>query len=353
MFTTFMARFSSDVVASVHQPPSGNGLPLDPPREAALPADDFDLEIDPEADAAATLEFLSMGRSRAKTTGALVGIGVRGALGADEGSESGDARSRESSAAPEPRPAAAAPATLAPPCRAPAAAALRQPGTSARPAGKPSDPSSRQRPTYAANLLRELPAEAVGRRLVEYDTTMVAWLHCAVHVPTFLAECELFWEEGAQGEVEVNKTWLALLFAVLASALHHLPSAEARALFPDESVHSVLSRWFDAIQQALHEAKWLANHSLYSVQVLAVSVSLYNHLGQTDLYFTQLAAAVKIAQTLNLNHLGADSYPSAASATQLDPRALIVREVCKRAWWQLVIQGAPCSRLRSCAWPVS
>jgi hypothetical protein len=352
MFTTFIARFSADTplprpttIPAYSSPPP----PLAQAIEAAPPLpEDFDDEMDPEADAAATLEYLSMGRSRAKSTGALVGMGPRGALEDDEVSESADGRSRASSAVPDhQQPTPGSSTTPQKTLAAHLSPASSRPAGS-RPASRTAGTKRPHRPIHAANLLKELPTELVGRRLVEYDMSMVAWLHAGYHGPTLAAECDIFWEEGSQGEVEVNKAWLALLFAVLASALLHLPSAEARELFPDEPAHSVLSRWFEAIQQALHEYKWLQNHSLYTVQVFAISPSLFNHLGHSDLYFTQLAAAVKIAQTLNLNHLGADTYPSPQTAKQLDPRALIVREVCKRAWWQLVIQGAATQREAGC-----
>ena len=350
MFTTFIARFSADTPLPRPAPIpiyTPTPPPLPPPQaiEAAPPLpEDFDDEMDPEADAAATLEYLSMGRSRAKTTGALVGMGPRGALEDDEVSESADGRSRASSAVPDHQQPTPGSSGMTP---QKSLAAHLSPASSRQVGARPVSRGGTKRPhrpIHAANLLKELPTELVGRRLVNYDMSMVSWLHAGYHGPTFAAECDLFWDEGSHGEVEVNKAWLALLFSVLASALLHLPSAEARELFSDEPAHSVLGRWFEAIQQALHEYKWLQNHSLYTVQVFAISPSLFNHLGHSDLYFTQLAAAVKIAQTLNLNHLGADTYPSAQTAKQLDPRALIVREVCKRAWWQLVIQGA--ARLR-------
>lgn len=335
MFSDFLSRFSSASPGSLPQ----MSAPFNPvPGQPFGQPDELEGEVDLEADAAATLEFLSLGRSRAKTTGALVGTGRKVEWDDDGASESGsqDGRSRESSAAPEAE-------RLPPPKPAPRPSETPAQSTSNASHPRPPHPSapakkkSTNQPRYALNLLRELPSEAVGRRLVQYDMDMVSWLHCAVHIPTFLSECELFWQEGAEGEVEVNKSWLALLFAVLASGLHHLPSAEVRQLFPHESVQSVLSRWFETMQQALHESNWMGVHSLYAIQAMAISVSVSNHLGHSDLYFTQLAAAIKIAQTLNMNHLGPDTYPQ--STTSVDSRSLIVREVCKRTWWQLVIQG--------------
>lgn len=63
--------------------------------------------------------------------------------------------------------------------------------------------------------------------LLETDVPFVGLVSCVA-----AAECELFWEEGASGQVEVNKAWLAMLFGVLMSALHHMPLEESALLFP-------------------------------------------------------------------------------------------------------------------------
>jgi hypothetical protein len=138
-----------------------------------------------------------------------------------------------------------------------------------------------------------VPSEKVGRRLIQYDMEMVSWLHCSYHIPSFAAECDLFWEEGATGEVEVNRSWLALFFGVLLSSLHHMPLAEAETLFPGESIQLVLHRFLDACLLSLHEANWMGSHSLYSVQCVAIIVSPANHLGKSDLYFTMLATVIR------------------------------------------------------------
>lgn len=76
----------------------------------------------------------------------------------------------------------------------------------------------------------------------------------------------------------------------------------------------------------------MGSHSLYSVQAIAIIVSPANHLGKSDLYFTMLATAIRIAQALNINHLSSDSYPAQPGQVSppMDHRALITREVCKR-----------------------
>jgi hypothetical protein len=55
---------------------------------------------------------------------------------------------------------------------------------------------------------------------------------------------------------------------------------------------------------------------------------------------------LRVAQALNLNHLGPDPYsqPGHNGAQRMTSKAIINREVKKRTWWQLVIQGDSCPR---------
>jgi hypothetical protein len=124
------------------------------------------------------------------------------------------------------------------------------------------------------------------------------------------------------------------------SALHHIPHAEAQRLFPGENIQGLILRFFDASLLALNEANWLESHSLYSTQTILVLCSPANHLGRSDWYLSALAVGIRIAQALNINNLGKDAYPAAEGAVlpSMDPNALILREMCKRIWYQLVIQ---------------
>ncbi|CDZ98349.1 Zn(2)-C6 fungal-type DNA-binding domain [Phaffia rhodozyma] len=342
-----------------------------------------DGEIDAEADAALTLEFLAMGRSRAKHTGVFVG-------GADDDRSTSTSSSVQGD--PDRVSSVSEPSEQAGSNRLSARASMEQtpldqlnPVASRKPSIGPSLDQSAQfrrssapfsstshmqpgsssaRSSTSAATRREpsasrrgssgkrkqgvmtyLPTEEIGRKLVQWDMDMVAWHHCAYHAPTFAAECDAFWAEGATGEVEVNTAWLALFYGVLMSALHHMPEEKLSLMIPKEHVHSVMKRWFDTCINCLHEADWMGSHSLYSVQCVAIIVSPANHLGKSDLYFTMLATAIRIAQTLNISHLGPDTYPlskhptnSNQSRQPMDRQALITREVCKRVFYQLLMQ---------------
>lgn len=146
-----------------------------------------------------------------------------------------------------------------------------------------------------------------------------------------------------------------------------MPVAESQQLFPGENIQSLIAKFLDGSIAALTEANWMATHSsvllilslsspasrpdtspflsssplsLYSTQTLLVLVSPANHLGRGDWYLSALAVGIRIAQALSINWLGEDSYPATEgmALSPMDPNALVLREMCKRIWYQLVAQ---------------
>ncbi|KAK8865570.1 hypothetical protein IAR55_000714 [Kwoniella newhampshirensis] len=185
------------------------------------------------------------------------------------------------------------------------------------------------------DILSRLPSTSVGRALVRWDVENVSWLHCCYHSPTFLSESELFWSELGADDVEVNWSFLALMFGVLMSALYHMPSSLAQRILPNQNRRQLVGQWFDCCLLSLNEANWMSSHSLYAVQCIAVIISPANHLGHADLYYTMLGAAIKVAQALNVHRLGPDPY---SGGDHINGQSSIAREVRKRTWGQLIIQ---------------
>ncbi|KIR28607.1 hypothetical protein I309_02533, partial [Cryptococcus deuterogattii LA55] len=188
------------------------------------------------------------------------------------------------------------------------------------------------------DILSQLPPATVGRALVQFDVDNVAWMHCCYHGPTFQREADLVWAELASDDVEINWSFMALLFGVLMqSGAYHLPQGTFQHLFPSQTRLDLINQWFNACIMCLQEADWMRSHSLYAIQCVAIITSAANHVGKADLYFTLLGAAVRIAQALNLHRLGPDSellYKSKNS------KLIIAREVRKRTWYQLLYQDA-------------
>ena len=146
------------------------------------------------------------------------------------------------------------------------------------------------------------------------------------------------------------------------------------------SVQNLLESYFEACMTCLQLADWMSNHSL-SVRATNGRMSLSNRTVVPDSRFSvspslsrrliiwenpictlpcwgaqsgECDAAsyrersylndtvlFRVAQALNLNHLGPDPYLQAGDngAQRMTPKAIINREVKKRTWWQLVIQG--------------
>jgi hypothetical protein len=63
------------------------------------------------------------------------------------------------------------------------------------------------------NLLSMLPDLATSRMLVDFHLEQLAWYHNTIHVPTFMACCEVFWHSGTMPDPQ----WLPLYLSVLVS----------------------------------------------------------------------------------------------------------------------------------------
>lgn len=91
--------------------------------------------------------------------------------------------------------------------------------------------------------------------------------------------------------------------------------------------------------QSLHEANFMAVHTLTSIQTICVLVQVAYNLDQSDLISVLLSSAIRIAQSLGLHRLGADHATTQHVPDGLtEVQYLIDREVKKRTWWFLVRQ---------------
>lgn len=58
---------------------------------------------------------------------------------------------------------------------------------------------------------QNLPTVTQARILITFHSERLAWFHNALHCPTFLQQCEVYWSSGRCGE----PLWLALYLSVL------------------------------------------------------------------------------------------------------------------------------------------
>ncbi|KAJ5145367.1 hypothetical protein N7448_002759 [Penicillium atrosanguineum] len=178
-----------------------------------------------------------------------------------------------------------------------------------------------------------LPTKAKVYQLVDYHCTCLLWYHGAFHAKTFMQELNEFYEKG-DGRVDgscVNLQWVSLLFAVLTGSMASAPSSMAQSWgFRGRERNSLSKRWLKASIACLHEADYMACHSIYSVEAIATLTISAHMLGHSNGFSVLLASGVRIAQGLGLHQLGEESD---ARATDV-----VGREVGRRIWCQLCIQ---------------
>ncbi|KAJ5782868.1 hypothetical protein N7457_004642 [Penicillium paradoxum] len=178
------------------------------------------------------------------------------------------------------------------------------------------------------------PRTADARKLIKFHLCHLIWHHNCIHGPTFLEQCELFWETGKFDD----PLWQALYFSVLSSTVSSIQdSARARDLV-DVDLQAVQSthQLFSAMVQTLYKSHFLANLSVYSVQAIVISTEVAHNLGLSQLNATLFNAAVRIAECLGIHKIQDHSTKLARSKEEWDEK--VEQEVGKRIWCQMIIQ---------------
>lgn len=193
-----------------------------------------------------------------------------------------------------------------------------------------------RRPTYSASasgkhfisndLLPKLPDLDTSRMLVKFHLEQLAWYHNTIHVPTFMACCEVFWHSGAMPDPQ----WLPLYLSVLSASMWTL----ANSLLHDKSSGTTspmsCQAMFELATTQIFQSNSLARHTIYSVQAICICAMVANVLDSSDQMTVLVNAAVRIAQCLGLHRI-----PDEPEAS-LDWSTVVQREVGRRIWWKLV-----------------
>lgn len=191
-----------------------------------------------------------------------------------------------------------------------------------------------------------LPPRELSAAIVRYSLENFGWQHGAVHMPSFEAESVEFYSWGERRFSMVNQSWLALFYAILCVGVKHM-SAEtaAECSISTDDLKNLPKRYFDASVESLHRANFLAKHSIFSVQTIAILVMTCQDVGGSDLIATLLATGIRIAQHLNLHRFTSDAdWQARRLQNGVDPmsetgvKALIDREVRKRLWCALTTE---------------
>ncbi|KAH6652492.1 hypothetical protein BKA67DRAFT_566701 [Truncatella angustata] len=163
-----------------------------------------------------------------------------------------------------------------------------------------------------------------ARVLLDYHTSNLAWIHNVLHMPTFAGECETAFSQYSFK----SRAWIALFYAFICHTVYHGPETLLAAvnLLPQGSS---VEHFYTKTIKALHDADFMAVHSVHATQAVCLVIQVGHNLGRSDYVFVLLSATNRIAQSLDFNHLGSDSKRCQ------DP---ISREVKKRVWWFLIKQ---------------
>ena len=170
------------------------------------------------------------------------------------------------------------------------------------------------------------PPVNLARPLISFHMQMLAWTHNVLHVPTFQAQCERFWQSGIVDDVQ----WLALYYAVLSSSAWTLQNSQISgwtfALPADKDYAKEL---FNLMMDVLNDSRFMSCHSIFALQATCVSGLVANVLGESDLLTVLVNTSVRIAQCLGLHRI-------ASCESSESPDVRVAKEVGRRVWWKLV-----------------
>jgi hypothetical protein len=140
--------------------------------------------------------------------------------------------------------------------------------------------------------------------------------------------------EKVEGRIDgccVNLQWVSLLFAVLTGSMASAPASIAQSWgFHGRERNSLSTRWLKASIACLHQADYMACHSIYSVEAIATLTISAHMLGHSNGFSVLLASGVRIAQGLGLHQLEEETDTRSTDAVGL--------EIARRIWCQLCIQ---------------
>ncbi|KAK4702336.1 hypothetical protein P7C70_g3889, partial [Phenoliferia sp. Uapishka_3] len=216
--------------------------------------------------------------------------------------------------------------------------------------GPPAFKSRRSDSSLAFQSLLDLVPVAHSNLIVEASLNAVDWIHCVVHVPSWLREHNEWIERMKRGIGEVKEEWLAVYFAIISvrvttlvtgvnpkfplplqSGLYFLDQqlGASLGLSPGEIV-SLPHLWFEASLEALHRSDFMASPTFEAVQVICILPMISHNFGASAYIESLLHMGLKIAQSLHLHLLGPETKDSPTDG-------LIKRELGRRAWMCLYI----------------
>ncbi|KIH88706.1 c6 zinc finger domain containing protein [Sporothrix brasiliensis 5110] len=204
-----------------------------------------------------------------------------------------------------------------------------------------SHPHSAHNPLAVMQLL--LPSRRQVEQLVDYHVECLLWYHASFLAPRFRADLASFYDrfgghvdavEAHRGVAGLDLQWVALLFAVLSGSLTCAPTARAAAWgFLGTERPALCKHWFQAALACLARAPYMAHHSVRSCQAIATMTISAHILGFSNTQSIQLAAAVRIDQSLGLHRLGSRSHDGSPGTADVEEGRRVWSQLCSQDWF--------------------
>ncbi|KAH7398790.1 hypothetical protein DE146DRAFT_504841 [Phaeosphaeria sp. MPI-PUGE-AT-0046c] len=132
------------------------------------------------------------------------------------------------------------------------------------------------------------PTQDCSRRFIEFADVWTSWVHFAFFFPEFHHEHEHFWAQGGSF-LSADPLWLAVYFAVLASALGFMSEEDfAKSGAPLSSRSALTRNWFSTALFYLDKGEFLQQSHIRVVQAIVV---LGNVVSKNSTYYIDTMSA--------------------------------------------------------------
>ncbi|KAM0747994.1 hypothetical protein T439DRAFT_328652 [Meredithblackwellia eburnea MCA 4105] len=163
--------------------------------------------------------------------------------------------------------------------------------------------------------------------LVETSLNVLDWIHCVVHVPSYVKEHRVWVDQLRRGKRDhVKDEYLAVYFAIISSGLYFLDKELGAALgLSPQDIVTLPHLWFEASVEALHRSDFMTTPTFEAVQTITILTLVCHNYGASAYLGSLLHMGLKIGQSLSLHLLGPETPDSPTAG-------LIKRELGRRAW---------------------
>ncbi|TPX16787.1 uncharacterized protein E0L32_012377 [Thyridium curvatum] len=186
-----------------------------------------------------------------------------------------------------------------------------------------------------------LPDKSHVFQLCDFHNSSILWYHGSYSAKIFSRDLEVFFTEygGNVRYEQLNLQWLALLFSVLTGSMTCAsPSTYSSWGFSAAEQSTLSSRWYTATVTCLNLACYTETHTIYSVQAIATLTISAHILGHSNSQSILLAAAGRVAQSLGLHRLEADTSGETRPIDQLrksEAGKRVFIQLCTQDWFSI------------------